>query len=240
MNVIGIEGSGMAASVAVLNEEKLLCLKSFDHKKTHSETLMPMIDEVLKSVDLTAHDLDLIAVSKGPGSFTGLRIAAASAKGLSQAAKIPVIGVSGLAVLAYALYASADLIVPVMDARRDQVYCGGYTFKSGNGGYDLESVFEDRALAADDLIELLNKDGKRVIFTGDGVKVIKGSAEKDARFEYSFAPSGFNRQNAASVAALGMKDFKEGKGGKASDLKLEYLRKSQAEREREEGIVHGK
>ena len=74
MNVIGIEGSGMTASVAVLNEEKLLCLKSIDHKKTHSETLMPMIDEVLKSVDLTADDLDLIAVSKGPGSFTGIRI----------------------------------------------------------------------------------------------------------------------------------------------------------------------
>ena len=235
MKLIAIEGSGMTASVALIDEDKLICEYTADYKKTHSETLMPMFDTLVKTVDLDLSEVDAVAISSGPGSFTGLRIGSATAKGLAEALDKPVVEVPTLAAMAYGIYGSSDLIVPIMDARRMQVYTGGYEFtRTGSGEIEFKNVIEDKAVAIEDLVNELNELGRDVIFLGDGVPVMKDKIEELADFKRAYAPAGFNRQKAGNVASLGMKLFKEGKSVPASEHKPEYLRKSQAERERAE------
>lgn len=227
MKILVLESSGLVASVALMEEDKVVCEFTMNHKKTHSQTLLPMVDEMVKITGYDIKELDAVAISKGPGSFTGLRIGSATAKGLTQALRIPVIPVSSLAGLAANLYGTTDLICPIMDARRVQVYTGLFQYE----GECLETKMEDQAMAVKDLIDALNQRGEPVIFLGDGVPVYRKNLEEGLQVPYRFAPAHLNRQRAGAVGILAVQYYKEGKTETSRDHKPEYLRKSQAERE---------
>lgn len=227
MKILVLESSGLVASVALMEEDKVVCEFTMNHKKTHSQTLLPMVDEMVKITGYDIKELDAVAISKGPGSFTGLRIGSATAKGLTQALHIPVIPVSSLAGLAANLYGTTDLICPIMDARRAQVYTGLFQYE----GECLETKMEDQAMAVKDLIDELNQRGEPVIFLGDGVPVYRKNLEEGLKVPYRFAPAHLNRQRAGAVGILAVQYYKEGKTETSRDHKPEYLRKSQAERE---------
>ncbi len=240
MKVLAIESSGLTASVAVVEETRTVAEYTVDYKKTHSQTLLPMIDEVVRMTDLDLAEIDAIAVSGGPGSFTGLRIGSATAKGLGLALDKPLIHVPTVDGLAYQVYGCGDIICPIMDARGNQVYTGIYTFSASagkkEGTREVDPVFQvlrmQMAIAVEDLIRRLNNYNRPVVFLGDGVPVYREMLSAGLKVPYSFAPSYMNRQRAAVVGALGIRYFKAGKYETAMEHQPEYLRQSQAERER--------
>ncbi len=232
MKILGIDSSGIVASVAVTEGETLLAEYTVNYKKTHSQTLLPMLDEVAKMTELDLDTIDAIAVAAGPGSFTGLRIGSATAKGLGLALKKPLIPVPTADALAYNLYDVKGLICPIMDARRNQVYTGIYRFEN----HKLTIVKEQFASGILELLEELNSFGEEVTFLGDGVPVFCEKIKEHLKVPYSFAPAHVNRQRAAAVAALGEVYYKEGKAQSAMEHTPDYLRVSQAEREREERL----
>ena len=227
MKILAIDSSSLVATVAILDEEKILAEYTINHKKTHSQTLLPMLGEIVKMIELDMQEIDAIAISGGPGSFTGLRIGSATAKGLGLALDKPLIHIPTLDAMAFNFYRTEEIICPIMDARRNQVYTGMYTFRNG----EFEVVLNQVPMGIDELIEKLNEMNKKVIFLGDGVPVFKGYIEENATFEVDFAPAHLSRQKASSVGALGLVYYKEGKIQTASEHGPEYLRLSQAERE---------
>ena len=229
MRILGIESSSLVASVAIVEDETTMAEYTVNFKKTHSQTLLPMIDEMVKLLEIDLSTVDAIAVSGGPGSFTGLRIGSATAKGLGLALHKPLIHVPTLDATAYNLYGTEALICPIMDARRNQVYTGIYRFRE-----NFEIVHGQDAMDIDELMGILNSMGEPVIFLGDGVPVFRSRIEETLTVRALFAPAHVNRQRASAVAALGAVYFKEGKTETAMEHKPDYLRKSQAEREREE------
>lgn len=230
MKIIALDSSGLVASVALLEDDTLVAEYTTNFKKTHSQTLLPMLDEIVKMTEWNAAEVDAIAVAGGPGSFTGLRIGSATAKGLGLAWKKPVISVPTVDALAYNLYGTESYICPLMDARRNQVYTGVYTFENQR----FKVVKEQCAVAIDEIVQELNAYGKPVIFLGDGVPVHKDMVKDIMKVEYSFAPVHLSRQRAGAVGALAMEYYKAGKIQTAAEHAPEYLRMSQAERERME------
>ena len=171
MRILGVDSSGMVASVALVEDDLLVAEYSVNYKKTHSQTLLPMLDEIVKMTELDLNTIDAIAVAAGPGSFTGLRIGAATVKGLGLALEKPVISVPTCHGLAYNLWGSDKLICPIMDARRSQVYTGIYEFtKDGMQVLLDQSAMDIRALA-----EKLNAMGREVIFLGDGCPYLQNA-----------------------------------------------------------------
>lgn len=229
MKILGIESSSLVASAAVVSDDVLTAEYTVNFKKTHSQTLLPMIDEVMKRLEMDLRTIDAIAVAAGPGSFTGLRIGSATAKGLGLVMKKPLIHVPTVDAMAYNLWGSSALICPIMDARRNQVYTGLYHMRHG-----IEIVKEQCAMDMGELIGLLNGRGEPVIFLGDGVAVSENQIKQELKVSYEFAPASHNRQRAASVAVLGIQYYKKGMTEDAAQFRPDYLRKSQAEREREE------
>ncbi len=234
MKVLAIDSSGLVASVAVAEDDILVAEYTMNHKKTHSQTLLPMLEEIRKMVELDLSSIDYIAVAAGPGSFTGLRIGSATVKGLGLALNKPVVEVPTLEGLAYNLCGTDKLVCPLMDARRNQVYTGIYGFEAEGTSWKMNVVKEQCAVDVTEILQECNRLGREVIFLGDGVPVYEGIIAKECQVPYTFAPSNMNRQRAASVAALGMLYAKAGKVVSAAEHAPEYLRKSQAEREREE------
>lgn len=240
MKVLAIDSSGLTASVAVVEDTYTIAEYTVDYKKTHSQTLLPMIDEVAKMTDLDLTAIDAIAVSGGPGSFTGLRIGSATAKGLGLALNKPLIHVPTVDGLAYQVFGCGDIICPIMDARRQQVYTGIYTFSRAagkkEGTKEIEPVFQvirmQMAISVEDLIKRLNNYNRPVVFLGDGVPVYREMLSEGLKVPYTFAPAYMNRQRAAVIGALGIRYYKAGKYETAMEHQPEYLRQSQAERER--------
>lgn len=230
MKILALDSSGIVASVAIVEEDVLLAEYTVNYKKTHSQTLLPMLDEVARMTELDLNTVDAIAVAAGPGSFTGLRIGSATAKGLGLALDKPLVGVPTVEALAYNLYDTPGLICPIMDARRNQVYTGIYRYED----HRLVTVEDQMAIAMTELLDRLNAMGQPVTFLGDGVPVFRDMIAEGARVAYSFAPAHVNKQRAAAVAALGLLYYKEGKFETAAEHRPDYLRVSQAERERAE------
>ncbi len=237
MKILALDSSGLVASVAVVEDDCLLAEFTVNYKKTHSQTLLPMLEEVRKVIELDLDSLDAIAVASGPGSFTGLRIGSATVKGLGLALGKPLVEVPTLEGLAYNLYGTDKLVCPLMDARRNQVYTGIYTFVKKGSGWRLETVESQCAVDIRVILEKLNALGREVILLGDGVPVFADRIRELLRVPYSYAAAGRNRQTAASVAALGAVYFAEGRIVSAARHQPEYLRMSQAERERAQGVV---
>ncbi|MBO4510787.1 MAG: tRNA (adenosine(37)-N6)-threonylcarbamoyltransferase complex dimerization subunit type 1 TsaB [Lachnospiraceae bacterium] len=248
-NILAIESSGLTASVAVMSNGRLAAEYTVNNKKTHSRTLLPMINEVMKALELEPGELNCIAISCGPGSFTGLRIGSATAKGLGLALDKPIAEVSTLKGLAYNLCGNEGCVIcPIMDARRQEVYTGAYEFvrietnenrenskKDSVSSFEMKTLITERAVPLTDMLSELEKLGKKVIFNGDAVPVYKDIIAEKFSLEYSFATETLLLQRAASIAALGEKIFLSGEAKDADVHTPVYLRKSQAERELEEG-----
>lgn len=230
MKILALDSSGLVASVAVAEDDNLLGEYTINYKKTHSQTLLPMLDEVARMIELDLNTVDAIAVSSGPGSFTGLRIGSATAKGLGLALDKPIVSVPTVDALAYNLWNVSEQVCPLMDARRQQAYTGLYEFKDG----ELHTILPQCAVGIDEIVEKVNESGRPTIFLGDGVPVFAPYIEENGKVPYRFAPAHCNKQRAASVAVLGARLYAQGLAENAADHKPEYLRLSQAERELKE------
>ena len=230
MKILAIECSGLVAGIAVTEDDVLLGEYTMNYQKTHSQTILPMLDELAKMIELDLNTIDAIAVSSGPGSFTGLRIGSATAKGLGLALNKPIISVPTVDALAYNLWGIKEQICPLMDARRQQAYTGLYTFENGQ----FETIISQCAVDISEIVEKINETQKSVIFLGDGVPVFAEYLSEHLTVPYTFAPANCNRQSAASVAVLAKKLYEAGIIETASGHKPDYLRLSQAERERKE------
>lgn len=228
MKILGLDSSGLVASVAVVEEDNLLAEYTINYKKTHSQTLLPMLDQIVSMIELDLNAIDAIAIAGGPGSFTGLRIGSATAKGLGFALGKPLIQIPTVDGLAYNLWGSNNLVCPLMDARRNQTYTGLYAFDDGV----MQIIEPQCAVGIEKIIERINHEDHSVIFLGDGVPVFRTFIEEHCKVPFSFAPAHLNKQRAAAVASLGILYFKEGKIQTAAQHRPDYLRLSQAERER--------
>lgn len=236
MKILAIESSSLVASAAILEDDVLIAEYTTNHKITHSQTLLPMINEIISMTNTDKKSIDAIAVSGGPGSYTGLRIGSATAKGIGMALDIPLIHVPTIDAMAYNAYGYNGIIVPIMDAKRSQVYTGIFRFDD-NG---FNTILKNSAISVDELLKnvLDVAADDKILFIGDGIPAYKNIIEDrlDGRVKYEFAPANMNRQRAASVAVLGACYMEQGKCENASEHLPEYLRLSQAERELQERI----
>lgn len=230
MRILALDSSGLVASVALLEDDNLLAEYTVNYKKTHSQTLLPMLDEIVQMTDTELSSVDALAVAKGPGSFTGLRIGSATVKGLGLALNKPIIGIPTVEGLAMNLYETDAVICPLMDARRNQVYTGIYKFQNGT----LQVVKDQIPLGVEEIIEALNLLGQKVVFLGDGVPVYKDIIEKNMEVPYSFAPAHVNKQRAGAIGVRAFEYYRQGLYSSAAEFEPDYLRLSQAERERME------
>ncbi len=236
MKVLALDSSGLTASAAVVEDDgvnsNLLAEYTVNYKKTHSQTLLPMLDEIASMIELDLNTLDAVAVAAGPGSFTGLRIGSATAKGLGLALNKPLVHIPTVDALAYNLYGTDRIICPLMDARRNQVYTGIYEFKDNR----LHAIEPQMAVSIQEIAEKLCALGREVIFLGDGVPVYRYCLTEVlmAGQKFSFAPAHVSRQRAGAVGMLAVQYIREGKTETAAEHRPDYLRLPQAERERAE------
>ena len=228
MKILGIDTTGQTASAALVEGDKLIAEFTMNYKLTHSQTILPMIADILERTETEKASIDCIACACGPGSFTGLRIGAATAKGFALALDKPIVAVPTLDALAYNVFETNKFICPIMDARRKQVYTGIYRFEN----HQLVTLKEQWAAPIEELLDELNQRGEMVTFLGDGVPVFGELIAEKLHVPYSFAPAHVNKQRAAAVAALGSIYYKEGRTETAMENVPEYLSVSQAERER--------
>lgn len=230
MKILAVDSSGKVASAAVMDEGALLGEETFLTEQTHSVVLLPVIEDLLKRLGLTYEDMDAYAVAAGPGSFTGLRIGAATVKALAHASKKPVAAVSTLEALAWNLAGTKGLVCPIMDARRNEVYTALYRIN----GQEMTAIKHPEALPVTETAAWAKEMGEPVTYLGDGVAVHRGTLKELLGELYLEAPKALRLQRAASVAELGLRAISEGKGLGYDEVKPEYLRVSQAERERAE------
>jgi tRNA threonylcarbamoyladenosine biosynthesis protein TsaB len=226
MIILGIESSGVAASCAITEDQKLLGEFTLNHKLTHSEKLMPLIESLIKSLNMKASDIELISIDEGPGSYTGLRIGASIAKGMSFSKDIPIIGIPSTQCLAYNIGVKNTLIVPMIDARGDRVFYGLY--KKSDEGLCVLSAPD--ATTIDELLNNLINKNEKCIFIGDASKkhyekttaLLKGKAVISSYYDDVI--------KAYALCELGLSAYKNGTFVKSKEYIPNYLRPSQAER----------
>lgn len=234
MKILALDSSSLTASVAIVEDDITIAEYTVNYKKTHSQTLLPMLDEIVKMTEQDLKEADAIAVAAGPGSFTGLRIGSATVKGLAQALQKPVVAVPTVDGLAANLYGTDKVVCPLMDARRNQTYTGLYEFVKKEDAYEMHCIKKQCAVDLSEILAAVNELGREVIFLGDGVPVFRDAIREQMKVPYSFAPNTCNRQRAAVVGWVGMQMFKQGIYESAATHAPEYLRLSQAEREKNE------
>lgn len=226
MLVFGIDTCCMAATAAVMADDRLAAQVVQNNKKTHSQKIMPMIEQMLLQADISVSDIDCFAAAVGPGSFTGVRIGVATAKALAHAVGRPCAAVSTLHALANNVRVFDGIICPILDARRGQVY--NALFEGGS----LNRLCEDRALSVDKLCEELKQTEGKIIFLGDGLPVFAERINKELGARAVFAQRMHRMNLAASVAEIGYEMLMLGDVSGYAELSPQYLRLSQAERER--------
>lgn len=230
MRILSIEAAARVAGAAYLENGRILAEETVNGPLTHSETLMPMVASVLEKAGKTPADIDCIALTNGPGSFTGLRIAAATAKGLALGRKIPLLPVCTLESLAYNVSEWPHLAVTVMDARRSQVY--GAVYKNG------ECLFGPDAMPPQALADKLKELGEPCLFLGDAADLYRDFFSHELGDCYHIAQPAHKDLRAGVLAALAEKKLAEGAEPiSGSALAIDYLRKPQAERERDERLA---
>ncbi len=228
MIILAFDGTAKCASCAVLRDDTCLGEYNIDNGLTQSELLLPMAESLMKSLKLNFSDVDLYATSVGPGSFTGVRIGAALVKGLAFGRDIPCAEVSTLEALAENARGLRGIIVPAMDARRNQVYTAIFRCD----GENMTRLTEDMAIAISDLGEMLKEYGTEAIYImGDGYEVARRNLVSMG-LNIELTPVGMRNESAASVARVALRQYNEGKTVSDRDLAPTYLRLPQAERER--------
>lgn len=227
MKILSVDSSALTASVALCEDERVLAEYTITNGNTHSETLLPMVESIFNFFGIGAEDIDIFAVSSGPGSFTGVRIGAATVKGLAFASGKACVGVSTLEALVFNLKHCKGLICPVMNARRSQVYTA--IFRSD--GSALTRLMPDSAIAISELDSILAEYGEEVMLCGDGYGITVAAFEKT---KVLHTPERLRVQSAASVASVALEKYRAGEYSDDRSLGVDYLRPSQAERERAE------
>lgn len=229
MKILALDSTAKTATVSICENERLISIYSVTAGLNHSETLLPMIENALKTAQMTVDEIDMFAISDGPGSFTGVRIGVSLLKGLAFGKQKICVGVSTVESLAYNLKDFDGIICPVMDARRDQVYNALFMAEGGS----LTRLCPDRAIALNELeaeLKEITKDGKKVYLCGDGYDV----TVKNIGLFFADTPTLLREQNAYSVAQTALKKYESDTSADYSDRNLTptYLRVPQAERER--------
>lgn len=233
MLILALDTTAVTASVALLEDNCVIASFSVHNKLTHSEKLLKMIDDVLVNSSYSVDDIDLIAVSVGPGSFTGVRIGVATAKGLAFGRNIPIVGVSALEAMAENLrlvtpYVTDSFVVcPSMDARRNELYNSLFLYD----GSELTRITDDRPISCEELLPELEKLEKKVVINGDGAeKLYDFLKSQNVGFAFSLPCCSALRQNAVSVGMIALREYNSGNVQNANDISPLYLRTSQAER----------
>lgn len=226
MKVLGLDTSTLMTTCGVIDEEKLLGEYSLSQDMSHSEKLVPMVKEVLTSLDLKVKDIDLFGVSIGPGSFTGLRIGIATVKAFAHLSKKPIVGVSTLEALAYNLPYN-EIIVPMIDARRERVYTGIYTWENGI----IKTLMKPDVIEVKELLAILDKDYSNVVVNGDGSIIFKDLIKDVLKDKVKFATIGQNMCRASSICELALLKYKNNIVDDFYTLAPDYLRETQAQRE---------
>ncbi|GAA0733434.1 tRNA (adenosine(37)-N6)-threonylcarbamoyltransferase complex dimerization subunit type 1 TsaB [Clostridium oceanicum] len=228
MKILSLDSSTESATCSILDENKVYGEITFNYKKQHSTILMTQIDTLLKSMKSSISSIDGFVVSKGPGSFTGLRIGAATIKGLAQGTSKPFVSVSSLDSLAYNMAYTSNIICPILDALRGNVYTALYKFE----GTKLKKLTDYTVISVEDLITLLKSKNEPVTFIGDGVYKFKEELS-DKISNVKFAPNHLNLSKSSSLGELGLSLLKEGIEDDIYTFSPLYIRKCQAEREYE-------
>lgn len=229
MRILGIETSGSAASCAILNDEKLEGEIYLNHKLQHSVILFPMIQKLLDEVEICMDDVDAVAVSGGPGSFTGLRIGVAAAKGIAQGGNKKFCAISSLDAMAFQAAQFNGIICPIVDALREDVYTAFYTWQEG----ELFKTKDYDVLNIDELLQILYEKTENIIFCGDAVQKYKNKIEKKLENRVCFQPLSYSLPKASSLAELAKIKIEKGMDDDIYTYSPIYIRKSQAEREYE-------
>ena len=228
MLVLSVDSSYSTATCALIKDDKILAEINLNDKKQHSVILMRLIDSILKEYEIDINDIDAFIISRGPGSFTGLRIGMATLKGLAFASKKPLISVSTLDALAYNSISFQGIICPIMDALRDNIYTCLYKNENNN----LSPLIKEQCLNINELVTILKEQTLPIIFVGDGVAKHKEFLQENIPNSF-FAPNHSNFPKASSVGELGIKKINDGVIENIDSINPIYLRKSQAEREYE-------
>jgi tRNA threonylcarbamoyladenosine biosynthesis protein TsaB len=240
MYILAIETTGLKASVAIIDENMRVWKAESDRKLSHLQNLIPLIGDLLEKSKLTLDDITHIAVSEGPGSFTGIRIGIATGKALAQALKLPMISVPTLKSFAWNVPDFDGLICPIFDARREQVYAGAYFWQEGI----CKQAILDDAYFIDEFLNKIDefdpKKDKQVLMMGDGIKVYKDALEDWKAKSCRKLIINDLSQDAESVAKLAYILYKDGKVKSYEQVKPVYLRKAEAERKLEQGLIKGK
>ncbi len=227
MKILAFETSAKAASVALMEQDHLLGQTYLNSGLTHSQTLLTMAQDLLKTCGCTPADITAVAVAAGPGSFTGVRIGVAAAKGFAWGRELPCYGVSTLEAMARSLGLSSGIVCPVMDARRSQVYNALFKMECGN----CTRIREDRAISLQELGEDLQKFAEPVFLVGDGSILCYNTLLE--RVPTLICPAEHRmHQKADGVALCAVDAINRGEKGNGEALSPNYLRLSQAERER--------
>lgn len=229
MKILALDSTAVVGSVALCKDSRMVAHYTLNTGNTHSQTLLPMIESALKCAEWEIDDLDLFAVSNGPGSFTGVRIGVATVKGLAFGKNIPCAGVSTLEALAYNLRYFNGIICPVMNARRAQVYNALFSCENGV----LTRLCPDRAISIAELDEELCSMDQPIYLVGDGYDITIDGLEKTTVLP---VPDELRVQSGYSVAMCGLAAYERGEAVDDAALAVVYLRPSQAERERNERL----
>ena len=231
MKIIALESSAVTASVAVTEDDRLLAQSFQNSGLTHSATLMPMVADLLRNTGLTLDEMDVVAVAAGPGSFTGVRIGVAAAKGLAWPGDKLCAPCSTLESMAWQCAHVGGEICAAMDARRNQVYCARFWAENG----ELKRLTDDRAMGLDELSEEIRASGKLQTLVGDGTHLVQKALE-EAGLPCAPMPPHLIYQTAWGVARAALRMAQEGKLVSAAAMAPSYHRLSQAERERLERL----
>lgn len=225
MNILALDTSGPNCSVAVLNEQNVIANFNINIGKTHSETLLPLIDSLLNFSNLSLEDIDVYACCVGPGSFTGIRIGIATVKGFAISVSKPIVSVSSLESLAYNIPTFDGLICSILDAKNNNVYAGLYKLNNS-----IEIVGDYYTDSIDDLIKSLKTYNTNVLFVGDGAISYNNLLKKELGEKAFFTPYHLNGQSAVSLAKAALDKYNKSEIETVDTLHPLYLKKSQAER----------
>ena len=235
MKLLALDSSSIVATAALIDEDKIIGEMIVNHKKNHSQKLMPLIQQLLDEVEVKIEDVDAYGVCIGPGSFTGIRIGLSTAKALAQVGDKPIVGISTLEGLAFNLPYSKGLLCPILDAQREQIYTGLYKWK----GNQMICIEKDQAVFVDEWVEELGKGAENICLIGDGIPKYASKFKEKLGERVFIAPTTSRMPRAASIANLALQKILKGEASDYKSVIPHYIRKSQAEQNLDYKSIRG-
>lgn len=226
MRILAVDTSTLVLGIAIVDEQKVIGEKTTNLKKNHSIRLMPAIDELLQDLELSLTDIDAFAVTKGPGSYTGVRIGVTTVKTFAWGLNKPIIGVSTLVVLGMNGFYFSGLVVPLLDARRNQVYATVLQWESG----EPKELLPEQIIPVNQLLDLVKQQSQDILFIGDDVGLFSTQITESLGDRAVFAPASFNRPQASNLGYLAINKWNQGNMGERADFAPNYLQLTLAEK----------